>query len=60
MDEETAAAHVQTMARILGLEIAPERRKGVAEQVRAIGRAAGLVMDFDLPDTLESAEIFRP
>ncbi len=54
-----AGAHVDTVARGLGLTIRPEWRDGVVAHAAAIARAADLVMDFALDETIEPAPVFE-
>ena len=59
VDDETALALVDAAAPLLGIELDPAWRAAVATNLKATANAAGLVLDFPLPDELESAPVFR-
>ncbi len=60
MDAVDVAAYVDRAAAIIGLEIAPEHRPGVVQQLAGTLALAALIMDFPLDDTVEPAPVFRP
>lgn len=51
---------VDHMAELLQLPIAPEYRPGVIANLERTAAIAQLVMEFPLPDDVESAAIFQP
>jgi len=55
-----AEAHVDHMARVIGLEIAPEWRPSVVDNVAATAAIADLVLSFPLDDHAEPAPVFEP
>ncbi len=57
---EDLAAYVDQTARLLGLEIPPERRSSVVAHFEHVWQVAQPVLAFELPDDLESAPVFEP
>ena len=55
-----AATYVDQAAALLGLSIPPELRAGVVANFEHIQTIAQPVVDFSLPDTIESAATFEP
>ncbi|MFO1073256.1 MAG: DUF4089 domain-containing protein [Geminicoccaceae bacterium] len=55
-----AEAHLDAMAALLGLAIAPEHRPGVVRNLLLIAEMGGLVMGLKLPGELEPAPVFLP
>jgi hypothetical protein len=55
-----AETHVEHMAEVMGLEIAPEWRASVVDNMAATAAIAGLVLSFPLDDHLEPAPVFEP
>jgi hypothetical protein len=53
-------AYVDEAARLIDLPTAPEHRPGVVQYTGLIMAAAALVMEFPLPDDVESAPVFEP
>jgi hypothetical protein len=53
-------AYVDQTAALLGLTIPPELRSSVVENFDRIVAIARPVLDFELPDDLESAATFEP
>ncbi len=51
---------VRALWMLVGLDIAPEYRAGVAAQFLALMAQADLVLGVPLPDDLEPAAIFLP
>lgn len=54
------AAHVAHMETMMGLTIEEAWRPVVVMHMTAIGKAAQLVMDFELPEDIEPAPVYRP
>lgn len=59
LDDEAARAIIKAMAPLLGIQVDPAWQATVAANLRAVSAAAGLVLDFPLPDELEPAPVFR-
>jgi hypothetical protein len=57
---EELGAYVDQAAKLIDLPIAPEHRPGVVQFMGVIMGAAALVMEFPLPDDVESAPVFEP
>ncbi len=57
---ESLGAYVDETAKQVGLPIAPEHRPGVMRFTESLLASAALVMEFPLPDDVESAPVFRP
>lgn len=55
-----AADAVDRLATVVDLTIDPAHRPGVVEAFAGLIRAAGMVMEFPLPDTVEPPSVFRP
>ncbi len=55
-----AAAHVEHMARVMDLPIAPEWHEGVIATLAATARIAALITEFPLDDRIEPAPVFEP
>jgi hypothetical protein len=53
-------AHCDHMAKVLGLEIRPEWRQSVVDNLRATRTIADAVLSFPLPDDVEPAPVFEP
>lgn len=51
---------VTCAATLIGLPIAPEYRAGVVANFERIQDVAQLVLDFPLPETIETAPTFNP
>ena len=51
---------VERLAALLGLPIEPESCAAVAEILKGLLGAAGILAEFPLPDDAEPAPIFRP
>ena len=63
MSEEaakTVEAAVDRLAAVVNLPIDPAYRAGVVETFAGLMRAAALVLEFPLPDTVEPPSVFRP
>ena len=58
--QEDLGAYVDGAARLLDLPIATEHRAAVIQAMAVILAAAGLVMEFPLPDDVETAPVFEP
>ncbi len=54
------ATLVDLTAQLIGLELHPEHRPGVIENLERTAAIAKLVMEFPLPDLTESATTFQP
>ncbi|WP_237154201.1 DUF4089 domain-containing protein [Oryzibacter oryziterrae] len=54
-----AAAHVDHMAPVVGIEIVPEWRNGVIVNLETAARMAELVLNFPLDDHVEIANVFE-
>ena len=52
--------YIDQTAALLGLQISPELRPSVVENFERIMEIAQPVLDFELPDNLESATSFEP
>lgn len=52
-------AYVALMAETLAIPIAPEERPGVVLQMQRTAALAAEVMDFDAPQELEIAPVFK-
>jgi len=59
-DSFDAETHRDQMAAVLGLEIRPEWRQGVVDNLKATRTIAEAVLTFPLPDTIEPAPAFEP
>jgi len=57
---EELATYVDETAKRVGLPIAPEHRPGVIQFTGILLAHAALVLEFPLPDEVESAPVFRP
>lgn len=57
---EELGAYVDQAAKLIDLPIAPEHRPGVVQFMGVIMGAAAVVMEFPLPDDVESAPVFEP
>jgi hypothetical protein len=55
-----AAAYVDLVAPLMGLDIDPAFRAGVVANVALIARLAEAVAAFPLPDDIEAGPIFTP
>lgn len=55
-----AAAYVDIVAPLMGLDLDPAHRPGVVENLEIIARLAGAVASFPLPDDVEVGPIFTP
>jgi hypothetical protein len=55
-----AEAHVNHMAAAMGLEIPPEWRASVVDNMAATEAIAELVLSFPLDDDVEPAPVFEP
>ena len=55
-----AKAHCDHMAAVLGLEIRPEWRQSVVDNLNATQRFAEAVLAFPLADEIEPAPVFAP
>ena len=53
-------AVIDAMAPLLGLDISPEYRPGVATNLRVTAALAALLLDLPLGDHAEPAAVFRP
>lgn len=58
--EPDPEAVIDAMAPLLGLDIAPEYRPGIAANLRVTAGLAALVLEFPLDDHAEPAAVFRP
>ena len=54
------ATLVDLTAQLIGLELDPEHRPGVIANLERTAAIAKLVMEFPLPDQVESATTFQP
>ena len=59
-DTFDAEAHCDHMARVLALEIPPEWRQSVVDNLKATRAIAVSVLSFPLADHVEPAPIFEP
>ena len=57
---DAAAEYAQRAAAAVGLPLDPARAPAVARQLAGLVAAAGLVLDFPLPDEVEAAPVFEP
>jgi hypothetical protein len=55
-----AEAHLDNMAGVMGLAIAPEWRQSVLDNLAATAAIAALVLSFPLDDHVEPAPVFEP
>jgi len=55
-----AEAHCDHMAAVLGLEIRPEWRQAVIDNLKATQAMAEAVLTFPLRDDVEPAPVFEP
>jgi 1-carboxybiuret hydrolase subunit AtzG-like len=55
-----AEAHVDHMAEVMGLDIAPEWRASVVDNMAATAAIAEPVLSFPLDDHVEPAPVFEP
>lgn len=53
-------AIIDALAPLLGLDIKPEYRPGVATNLRVTAGFAALVLEFPIDDHAEPAAVFRP
>jgi hypothetical protein len=51
---------VDRLSLYLDLPIAPEYRPGVVDNLERTAAIAQLILDFPLPETIESASVFQP
>lgn len=51
---------VDLMSQVINLPIDPDHRPGVIANLERTATIAQVVMDFPLPDTIETAPIFQP
>lgn len=54
------AQYVEETAQLIDLPLAPEYRLSVVENFAKIAAIATLVVEFPLPEELESAPVFEP
>lgn len=54
------AQYVEETAQLIDLPLAPEYRLSVVENFAKIAAIATLVVEFPLPEDLESAPVFEP
>lgn len=59
-DEFDAAAIVAVTAPLLGLSLDPAHVPGVVANLERTAQMASLFLDFELPDEIEAAPVFRP
>ena len=59
-DPDNLAAYVGAMAKVLDLMIPEEIKPGVVANVEHVWAIAQPVLDFPLPDSVESAATFEP
>lgn len=59
LDDAAAAAIVDAMGPMLGIEVDPAWRDAVVTSLKATANAARLVLDFPLEDELDPAPVFR-
>ena len=59
-DLAAVAEYAERAAAAIGLPLAAERKPFVAQQLAGMLDAAGLVLDFPLPDEVEPAPVFEP
>ncbi|MGK7895781.1 MAG: DUF4089 domain-containing protein [Xenococcus sp. (in: cyanobacteria)] len=59
-DSENAQEYLLQTAKLLDLTIDPEYLPKVTENWLAITKIASLVMEFELPEDIESAATFQP
>jgi len=59
-DPAAIAAYVDQAAPLLGLSLTPEQREGVVRNLAVTFAVAQLVMEFPLPDDVDSAPVFHP
>jgi hypothetical protein len=59
-DTQAVAAYVDALSAALGIPIDPAFRAAVVDQVRDLLGVAGVLMEFDLPPTLEASPVFEP
>lgn len=62
MNTETIDWHqfIEQMSNLIDLQIAPESKHGVVENLQNIAEVAALVTEFPLPDFIEVAPKFTP
>ena len=60
ISEKDALAAASAMAKVLGLELIPEHRAGVALNLARLMAQAALVMSVTLPEDVEPASVFMP
>jgi hypothetical protein len=53
-------AYVNSMATVLLLDLPPEIRPSIIENFERIAAIAAPLLEFELPDTIESAPTFQP
>jgi hypothetical protein len=53
-------ALIDAMAPVLGLDLAPEERAAVRDQLAVTVRMAELVLGLELPEDTEPAAVFTP
>ncbi len=52
--------YVEQTAKIMNLSIAPDYLPGVVDNLDRISKMSQLMMNFELPPTIEVAPIFKP
>lgn len=60
VDDAAIAAYVDQMAQLLDLSLPEDIRPQVVQNFAQIQAIAQPVLDFELPDQIEPAPIFRP
>jgi hypothetical protein len=59
-DPSDVIAYAERTAAAIGLPLDPARKAAVAQQLGALLAAAAMVLEFPLPDDVESAPVFEP
>jgi hypothetical protein len=59
-DAFDAEAYLEAAAAALGLQIEPEWKPAVLDNLQRSRQIAQAVLNFPLPDTVEPASVFRP
>ena len=57
---DDAGAYVDEAAKRVGLPIRPEHRAGVIQYVSGLLASAELILEFSLPEEVETAPVFDP
>lgn len=57
---DIAQTYLEQAARLLNLPYTPQAEDGVLRAFKVNQRLAQSLLDFELPDTLEPAPVFRP